>query len=186
MTVQRPPGWRCILEVPDDPLVPVDQEWFLDFHDEIRMGGVPYRCPTPVHCTCRFILTGMALRGTFRLRTSVISECSRCLSHLEVAIDEIFEYCYTSQTENDESDDIKDDGSVTVVADVNGSLDVADDLWECLVVSMPLYPVCPEGCDLIGPNTTREEGEAVDPRFQILADEFGTSSRKGGKPHGNP
>ncbi|MCF4113490.1 MULTISPECIES: YceD family protein [Dethiosulfovibrio] len=180
-----PENWRFFVDVPEEPLLPSEKNWSLDFQDLIKLDGGTYRCVSPVEFSARTVRNDGAVRISLRLSFRVETECSRCLVPLEVAIGENFEYCYVSQPDEEESEDVELDEVIKSLPQIGKTIDISGDLWECFVVSMPLYPVCPEGCDPIGPSTTREEGEAADPRFQILADKFGSSSGKGGKIDGN-
>ncbi len=185
-STERPQSWRFIVEVPEEQGRTVHRDWVLDLPDDLYLGGVLYKMASPVYLSVDLSRDSRCVRMSIGIKTSIIVECCRCLSTLELALDENFGYCYVSQPDDDESDEMIDpEEDVTVVARLGKTLDISDALWECLVVSMPPFPSCPEGCASLGPVTTREEGEAADPRFQILADKIGGCSCKGGNSSGN-
>ena len=186
MTIREmPDSWRFVVEVPDQESEGIQREWSLSLSDIISLNGLDYRLSSPISLSVDLSRQGDKVRADIRLVFSVETECSRCLSTLEVALDENFGYCYVSQPDDEESDDADLSEDVMVVTRLSKTLDLSQILWECFVVSMPPFPLCPEGCDSIGPFTTREEGEVADPRFQILADKFGSFPCKGGNSSGN-
>lgn len=180
-----PDSWHFVAEVPDEESEEISREWTTSLSEDLSLGGVIYRIISPITFQVTLSRQEDRVRVDIRLIASTLTECSRCLLPLEVALDENFRYCYVSQPDDDESDEADLSEDVMVVARLGKTLDLSQSLWECLVVSMPPFPQCPEGCDSVGPFTTREEGEAADPRFQILADKFGSFSSKGGNLNGN-
>lgn len=180
-----PDTWHFVAEVPDKESEDLFREWTTTLSEDLCLGGAIYRLASPITFSVKISRQGSKIKAHVRLVTSIETECSRCLLPLEVALDENFGYCYVSQPDDDESDEVDLSEDVMVVTRLGKTLDLSQSLWECLVVSMPPFPQCPEGCDSVGPFTTREEGEAADPRFQILADKFGSFSSKGGNLNGN-
>lgn len=175
MTIREmPESWRFVVEVPEEGAEGTHRQWDITLPDDISLGGIPYRLKSPLLVSVDLSRSGEGVRADIRLIGSIKTECSRCLSTLEVALDENFGYCYVSQPDDEESDDADLSEDVMVVTRIGKTIDISQVLWECFVVSMPPFPQCPEGCNSIGPFTTREEGEAADPRFQILADKFGS------------
>lgn len=181
----RPDFWHFVAEVPEEQGRTAHRDWILDFREDLSLGGVSYGIAAPVSLSVDLCRDGMGVRMAVGVKTTVIARCCRCLSSLELALDENFMYRYVSQSCMDkygEEDGQSED--VVMAADLGRTLDVSDALWECLIVSMPPFPVCPGGCDLAGPVTSEENGEASDPRFQILA-RFDGGSCKGGNSNGN-
>lgn len=180
-----PDSWRFVIEVPDQGSEDVSKEWNTDLLEELSLGGILYRFPSPITFFVTISRRGEKVKAHVRIVASVNTECSRCLSPLEVALDDNFRYCYVSQPDDDESDETDLSEDIIEVTKLGKTLDMSQVMWECLIVSMPPFPKCIGGCDSVGPFTTREEGEATDPRFQILADKFGSFPGKGGNSSGN-
>lgn len=90
------------------------------------------------------------LRGTFGL------DCRRCLEPVDVEVDEEFGRLYRagSEPEADESEDVLGlpDGA---------ELDLADAVREQLVVSVPRYVYCQEGCRGLCPQCGTNLNESV-------------------------
>ena len=184
-----PESWHFIVELPEEISDQVfEYNWDAAFEDDIVMSGEHY-CPLePVTFNVKISRTGLGIDMGVQLQTTLGVECVRCLSSFKLAIDEDFRYCYmlqpgVNETESDYSD--PGDSVVITVDRFEKVMDVTEKLWECFVISLPRYPECPDGCDLSGPISTKEEDEAADPRFQFLADNIGSFLNEGGNPDGS-
>ena len=94
-------------------------------------------------------------------------------------------YSYILQSEDvgkvQEEEELFDDSNRVVlpVPRLGSGIDVTDLVWECLVVALPLYATCPEGCIEIDSLLPAED--RMDPRFLTLADLMDEEKQKGGK-----
>lgn len=184
-----PESWHFIVELPEEGSDQVfEKSWNATFEDDIVMSGECYHPLEPVAFDVKVSRSALGVEMAVKVKTTLEVECVRCLSPFKLAIDEDFRYCYMLRPGvNEAESNYSDPGdSVFITVDrFEKVMDVTEKLWECFVISLPQYPVCPEGCNLSGPSSTREEGEAMDPRFQFLADNLGSLLNKGGNPDGS-
>ncbi len=180
---QCPENWRLFVDFPDerDQGAWLERSWFLPLQEPVAYHGQEFSLQgllQVIACTRR-ALEGVGLE--LHLEGKVQTQCSKCLSPLVVAIEEDFLYCYILQTDElgEESEEyFSGSGRVLLpVKQLKGPMDIGSLVWECLVVSLPAFAVCPQGCKGLEAYLSKED--QADPRFQVLAGLLSTSEKEG-------
>jgi|Cm1ome_3_1110798.scaffolds.fasta_scaffold14542_2 uncharacterized metal-binding protein YceD (DUF177 family) len=183
---KRPAEWRLIAFFPDEKeqQLELSQSWTLDFTEPVDGYSQEFTMAGPLKVTAvtRRIPEGAEL--ILELDGEVATQCGKCLSPLTVAIKEKFMYSYILQSEDagkvsEEEEFYESDRVILPVDRLGNSVDVGDLVWECLVVSLPAYVTCPEGCAEIG--SLLPEEDRTDPRLLTLARLLDDEKQKGGK-----
>jgi uncharacterized protein len=104
--------------------------------------GVEFATPLDVDLSARSVgEDSIFVRGT--LRTTVRQPCRRCLSPVELKIDETVDFLFADASE--EGDDV--DGEVyTIPARGGDELDLTDAVREQVLLNVPQFALCGEEC----------------------------------------
>jgi len=136
---------------------------------------------TPVEVKLRFIKFGQDynIRGT--IRTTVLSECSRCLSEFDIPIEATFNNIYT-QTPAENEDTEVDIGEVDLETSVlsEGQINLVELVYEQLILQLPIKPLCRDECKGLCPQCGQDlnveqcgcSQQDGDPRFSLLEQFF--------------
>lgn len=172
---ERPADWHFVMSLPEehDLTSVLTEEWRIPFKEPVFCGGLEYTLARPLEIAAEVRRTPVGADLTLSLTGDVKTQCSKCLSPITVAINGDFMYSYILQSEDvgkEEEEEFYDSDRVKIpVTWLGSTLDVTDTIWECLIVSLPMYATCPDGCaedvDSFLPKEDR-----VDPRFLALAD----------------
>lgn len=187
MALTEPPAdWKFVVPLPEpkDTQSRLSKSWTLELKEPISRGKQIFPFTKPLTVTAETHRIPEGAEVLIRIDTEVATECRRCCAPLTVAIHEEFMYSYLLQAgeaevSQEEEEFCSSDRVVIPVSWLGSSIDVTDLAWECLVVSLPVYAACPEGCAEIAPLPSAED--QVDPRFQALADLLEHEQHKGGK-----
>lgn len=181
---ERPQNWHlfAVIPEPNDRQTAIRQEWQLSFEAPVSYDGQEFTFDGPLRVASCTRNAAVGVELLIKLDGKVKTFCARCLSPLTVAICEDFLYCYVLQSVGGEKDDEDEDCESKViylsVNQLKSPVDISDLVWECIIVSLPVFAVCPEGCAVLQPSLSQEE--RIDPRFDILA-EFLSKNKEGGK-----
>jgi uncharacterized protein len=199
----KPLGWSCPFEVAavieeGEPLI---LKCELPISGSVEHWGQEYRFndPVVVDATISGDILGLDVDLAFKARLEV--DCARCLEATPFEVSERFHLFFKPMPE-DKGDRVKDgnaedDENLVLVPSIEGEIDISDQVWEYLIVSLPERVLCSEDClglcPLCGKN--RNRGECLcstsepDPRFGVLAEliENGNDEApgKGGNRNGN-
>ncbi len=194
MALTEPPAtWKFLLPLPEpqDRQSRLSQVWTLEIDEPISRGSQNFLLEKPLTVTAESCRTLEGAEVSLKIDTEVATKCRRCCAPLTVAIHEEFMYSYKLQAgeaeklqEQEEEEFCSSDRVNIPVARLGKSIDVTGPVWECLVVSLPVYASCPQGCAEMPSLPTTED--QIDPRFQALADLLERDKRKGGKEYGDP
>lgn len=194
MALTEPPAaWKFLLPLPEqkDTRSRLTRLWTLDVAEPVSRGSRNFPLTKPLTVTAQSQRTLEGAEVLLKIDTEVATECRRCCAPLTVAIHEEFMYSYKLQAgeaekvqEQEEEEFCSSDRVCIPVARLGTAIDVTGLVWECLVVSLPVYAACPQGCAEMPSLPTTED--QTDPRFQALADFLEDDTSKGGKEHGNP
>jgi uncharacterized protein len=113
---------------------------------------------------------GLEFRGTVRSRWT--AECRRCVEHVESAIDAAVHALFVPDPDRAE------DSGVDLYPIDGDHVDVGDVVFEELMLSLPLSPLCEENC--VGADPVRfpaivedeapDEDIVIDPRWSVLSE----------------
>jgi len=152
----------------------------LVFQEPIRLGegkgGGGAVCP--VHAEVRLTKTGVGVAARGRFHATLELACSRCLEPFSLALAEDFDVQYLPFRDLGAEDESElSGGDLDVVPLVEDRIDLGALLQENVLLSLPVQPVCREGCRGLcshcgAPLNAGPCGcppQRVDPRLQALA-----------------
>mgnify|MGYP003586818359 CR=1 FL=1 len=91
--------------------------------------------------------TDEGLAVSIRVQAFLSSPCSRCLEPADIEILNDFMYLYTLRKEKrDDRPSEEDETQVVIVDRWRNFLDISDQVWESLILSLPLRVLCMAGC----------------------------------------
>ena len=169
---ERPQGWHVTVPLPEsgDFEGETKTEIRLELAQPVRCGKTDYPLLTPLTVTAAARRTPLGARVSIGLAFDVATQCRRCGAELEEEIREDYIYDFVLSASDDA--DGGDDGSFAEesveipVTHIGSGIDITDQIWECLIVSLPMYSQCPDGCE----DAPEAPESGIDPRFQVLAD----------------
>jgi uncharacterized protein len=136
-----------------------------------------YRVVEPVSLAFDIFKDKQAFRLTGRVKTTLELKCSRCLEPFTVPVDQEFDLRYQPHTVNagEGEREIEEDDLTTAFYE-NDEIDLGAMMHEQFVLSLPMKPLCSEGCKGLCPvcganlNTTTCDCKPVweDPRLAVL------------------
>lgn len=173
---EMPTDWifRINLPKPDD-LEEVHKSWDIEVHSGIAYVGQNYRFLEPLAVRVRGNWTRPAFFVKIEINSLVEVPCRRCLDPATVAINGKFSYLYSLSPEEKHSDGHGDDGYVRIKS-WGSCLDIAPQVWDTLILSLPTDVLCRDDCrglcPVCGINLNRESCDCsrngADPRLDIL------------------
>jgi uncharacterized protein len=89
------------------------------------------------------IIMALSLKG------AVCTFCTRCLDPIRLAFDEDFLYLFSASQEDDGSSEREESDPECLVVEVPSlgqTLDISEQVWESLVLSLPQNPKCSDEC----------------------------------------
>ncbi len=184
MLQKMPEGWNFIIELPprhDDEMI-IEKCWSLDLSNGVDFEGQHFVFPEglKVEAAVQWIEESL-LSVRLSMKASLTGECARCLEEAALAISDDLMYLYYSrglelgkdtQLQNDE-------GFMPVEVDFWGrTLNLSDQVWESLLVLLPVKLLCRETCaglcQFCGADLNKGSCSCVpqegDPRFEVLRD----------------
>lgn len=141
---------------------------------EVYHWSLLYSVVKPVDVAASVLKLGSGLRVQLTFSTRVAVPCSRCLEETSLAIQAQFSYLYFLRSEKISSEE---DFQVLLDSDRwPESLDLAPQIWESFILSLPPKVLCSPDCKGLCPNcgqnlnagrcSCKEEEE--DPRLAVL------------------
>jgi uncharacterized protein len=174
--------WSCIVELPPrrECEVVVEKSWRIDFPKGVEFEGQYFLLPQGlfVETDARWLEESL-LSVRLSLSASVEGKCARCLAEASLAIsDDLMYLYYLRGLELGKDTGLQsDDGYMPVEVDYWGrTLDLSDQVWESLLILLPLKLLCREECAGLCPHCGADLNEGPcscapqesDPRFEIL------------------
>ncbi|MFC1575374.1 DUF177 domain-containing protein [Gemmatimonadota bacterium] len=160
------------------PLARLEQEGSLEIRaaippDHPRWEGTELRFASPLSVSGKVQwLTSGEVLARVALRGVLAHECRRCLKPLEVPMEDEFDLLFAPKEEPEEGDD----GSVRLLPPGVMELDLAEAVWEEIILSQSPFAVCETDCQgfcpSCGVNLNEEQCQCVreesDPRWDAL------------------
>lgn len=105
--------------------------------------------------------------------------CARCLKDAPLDISRDLRYFYKPLSSDDPSFDAEGDQGIVIVESIESDIDISDQVWESLILSLPekvlCSPDCKGICSVCGSDKNRIDcgcaRDVLDPRFEMLAEE---------------
>ena len=141
-----------IIELPPrrDCETVVEKSWERSFPDGLLFEGQKFAFPDglSVQAEVRWLEESL-LSVRLSLAARLVGECARCLSEAELAISDDLMYLYfpCGLDLGKDTELASDDGFMPVEVDFLGrTLDIADQVWESLLLLLPTKLLCREDC----------------------------------------
>jgi uncharacterized protein len=123
--------------------------------------------------------------------------CARCLKDAPLDISRDLRYFYKPLSSADPGFDDEGDQGIVLVESIESDIDISDQVWESLILSLPEKVLCSPDCNGICPVCGSDKNRTqcdcarddLDPRFEVLAEvkrpDNGYVSGKGGNQSGS-
>ncbi len=197
--LEKPDEWCCLFEGTEvvESTAPLDFFWMLPLDGIIDHWGQPYRFSGDISAKARVYGSRSGFSVDLSIAGDATVTCARCLSDAPLEIFRDFRYFYKPLSSTDSDDDDSTGDEIIFLKSIEGEVDISDQVWESLILSLPekvlCSPDCRGICPICGKDRNKEEcgcsGGTVDPRFEILAGHEPSESEnipgKGGNQHGS-
>ncbi len=145
--------------------------------DAFRLDKEEFRIVAPVELTAQVSKDSQKVRLTGRVRTTLETNCGRCLESFAIPVDAPFDLMFLPVSEEPatrEKEVSDDDVGVSFYKD--DAIDLGDVMREQFFLALPMKPLCRPDCQglcpVCGVNRNREtcncRADWVDPRFAEL------------------
>jgi uncharacterized protein len=145
--------------------------------DAFRLDHEEFRVVAPVEFKAQVTKDSQKVRLTGRVRTTLETNCGRCLEPFTVPVDAPFDLMFLPESDEPatrEREVTADDVGVSFYKD--DAIDLGDIMREQFFLAQPMKPLCQPDCQglcpLCGVNRNRETCDCktgwVDPRFAVL------------------
>ncbi len=178
MSMTKPPAeWHFYLTLPDPSETrPLSREWEVEVKDTIAYAGLEYAFRLPLKVSIEGYWTKPHFFVSMNLDATVEVPCARCLEKSEVAIKGQFSYLYGLVSDQEEASDESEDEMFVALHSWKSVIDIKDQVWEGLVLSLPENVLCSKDCKGLCPicGKNLNEGdcgcnrESTDPRLDVL------------------
>ncbi len=143
-----PECWEC--EIPLSEIgargVPWTGGWELPLEEDIQYWGQSFSIPGEINVGATVVREEKGFLVTLSLVLEIQALCSRCLVPTSLAISEVFRYFYTSWQGDNEEEDNTDDAQIVLMKHFGTVLDVTQQVWESLILSLPSVVLCKDNC----------------------------------------
>ncbi|MDI9370036.1 MAG: DUF177 domain-containing protein [Synergistaceae bacterium] len=179
--------WRFEIEVPKfgDEEARTGASWELPLHtclagegEELLYDGMSFRFVSPLVVEAEVRWSGEELLVDVGLNVALSSSCSRCLEPAGIEIREDFMYLYSlrKNVKGKKTSEEGEDYRMVTIPCWKSRLDISDQVYESLVLSLPSRALCSPACRGICPSCGRrlESGSCscssveIDPRLEEL------------------
>lgn len=148
----RPQSWDLRVHFPDHRQIGSETtaHWDLTLDEPIEVDGQSFSLVGPCHVDVKLRRESREVHAFLTLSAEVLTQCSRCLCELPVAIQQDFMYSYMTcqgALENDPEEKYADPVIDIQVSRLTGPVELGDLVWECFFVSLPRYASCEGGCE---------------------------------------
>lgn len=120
----------------------VESSWETNRGEKISFDGQDFFLvePLKISAAAHWVEEGL-LSVNLRFGTKVRGSCIRCLENAELEISDELLYLYSSCGQVDKNDEM-----VVEIKNFGKTLDIAEQVWESLVLSLPRGLLCSEAC----------------------------------------
>ncbi len=117
--------------------------------NSISCYGLEYAFAGPVNVSGTLSRQGKDVFLSLSLKGEVQTFCTRCLDPLRIAFDEVFLYLFSASQDIEHPSEQEDSDLECLIVDVPSleqTLDITEQVWESLILSLPQNPKCREEC----------------------------------------
>ncbi|NLB84149.1 MAG: DUF177 domain-containing protein [Synergistaceae bacterium] len=181
LLTKKPSDWVFELETPElgEDTESTSQVWEKSVDSSLSYNGqiFSFKGPLKVYAEAQWADGGLSVEIAVEMLLS--AQCSRCLAPADIDIMNDFMYLYTLRKKGSPPEDSGEEEIVFIPADFwKNTVDISDQVWETVMVSLPLQVICSPDCKGICPLCGKplSEGECgctqnrMDPRLEKLLD----------------
>lgn len=181
LLTKKPSDWVFELETPElgEDTESTSRIWEKTVDSSLSYDGqiFSFKGPLKVYAEAQWVDGGLSVEIAVEMLLS--ASCSRCLGPADIDIMNDFMYLYTLRKKGSPPEDSGEEDIIFVPADFwKNTIDIADQVWETVMVSLPLHVICSPDCKGICPLCGKplSEGECgctqnrTDPRLKKLLD----------------
>ncbi len=152
---------------------------------EILYDGLLFRFASPLRIEAEARWADDCLCVTIALKVFFTTQCSRCLEPTDIEILDDFMYLYSLRKKTvanrNATEETDDEFHVVPVTSWKNRLDISEQVWESLILALPMRVLCSKDCRGICPTCGKSlnsgactcSSEKKDPRFEkLLAIQF--------------
>lgn len=181
LLTEKPSDWIFELETPElgEDTGSTSRTWQKTVDSSLSYNSqeFSFRGPLQVYAEAQWADGGLSVEISVEMTLS--SSCSRCLGPADIDIMNDFMYLYTLRKKGGPPEDSGEEEIVFVPVDSwRKTIDISDQVWETVIMSLPLRVICSPDCKGICPlcGKSLREGECgcpqngTDPRLEKLRD----------------
>lgn len=181
LLTKKPSDWVFELETPElgEDTESTSRIWEKTVDSSLSYDGqiFSFKGPLKVYAEAQWVDGGLSVEIAVEMLLS--ASCSRCLGPADIDIMNDFMYLYTLRKKGSPPEDSGEEDIIFVPADFwKNTIDIADQVWETVMVSLPLHVICSPDCKGICPLCGKplSEGECgctqnrTDSRLEKLLD----------------
>jgi len=174
-----PSQWNLRLALPDkDDPREITEAWDLVLDGPIEYVAQEYSFKGPISVKVRGHWVKPEFYLEIGLEALVEVPCSRCLEPVSVALNDKFGYLYGLSNKNEEDTPDSGDQNYIKLPFMGALLDVTQQVWDSLILTLPANVLCSEDCQglcpVCGQNLNYGKCECrqdnMDPRLEIFRD----------------
>jgi uncharacterized protein len=141
-----PSDWSLRMQIPEQDvhLGTTEMDWDVAIRDTISYVGELYSFKTPLHVHAESRWADESLMVDIYLDSTISVPCIRCLEMTDIALKTHFMYLYSLRDKETAAG--KDDEHLVRVDMLEKQLDITQQVWESLILSLPTNPLCKEDC----------------------------------------
>ena len=133
-----------VMQLPDRKSrgIEAEENWEITFEEKIYFDGQEFTLSSPLKVHAYYSwLDESTLSVRLGINTHITGSCVRCLEKAELALSDELLYLYSLRGKGSEDEEM-----VVEVGAFGKTLDIAEQVWESLVLLLPLRLLCKEDC----------------------------------------
>ncbi len=178
---EKPSNWVFELETPElgEDTGSTSRSWEKTVDSSLSYAGqiFAFKEPLKVYAEAQWADGGLSVSIAIEMLLS--ASCSRCLAPADIDILNDLMYLYTLRKKGAPEEDSGEEEVIFVPVDSwRNTIDISDQVWESVILSLPLQVLCSQECRGICPQCGKplNEGDCgcspvrTDPRLEKLLD----------------
>lgn len=178
---EKPSDWIFELETPElgEDTGSTSRLWEKTVDSPLSYNGQLFSFKGPLKVCAEAQWADGGLSVSIAIETLLSASCSRCLAPADIDILDDFMYLYTLRKKGSPLEDSGEENIIFVPVDFwRNTLNISDQVWESVILSLPLRVICSPDCKGMCPLCGKplSDGECectqnrTDPRFEKLLD----------------
>jgi len=119
-----------------------EDKWEVVFEEKIYFDGQEFYLSSPIEVhACSLWISETVLNVRLGINAQITGSCVRCLEKAELALSDELLYLYSLRGKGSEDEEM-----IVEVGAFGKTLDITEQVWESLVLLLPLKLLCTEDC----------------------------------------